>query len=162
MAYLSSTPVSSKHYTITPAAVSRQVQDTLSSLRLSQEKVRQGCILSPFLYFIMWKAMNHPGFGIGWKNDRRLTDLDFADNIALAAEEDHVCQEMTTNLAEHSAKFGLHISQEKTKVIRTNHTSYVRLPANLQRTGTARMFSHFTYLGRVIRTMMLKKRYILV
>jgi len=67
--------------------------------------------------------MNHPGFGIGWKNDRRLTDLDFVDDIALAAEEDHVCQEMTTNLGEDGAKFGLHISPEKTKVIRTSNTS---------------------------------------
>jgi len=35
--------------------------------------VRQGCILSPFMFiividFIMRKAMNHQGFGIGWKN----------------------------------------------------------------------------------------------
>jgi len=38
----------------------------------------------------------------------RMTDLDFADDIALVAE-DHVCvcQEMTTNLALHSAKFSL-------------------------------------------------------
>jgi len=48
------------------------------------------------------KAMNHPGFGIGWKNDRRLTDLDFADDISLAAQEDRVCQEMATNLAVQS------------------------------------------------------------
>jgi len=67
--------------------------------------------------------VNHPGFGIGWKNDRRPTDLDFADDIALAAEEDHICQEMTTNLGEDGAKFGFHSSQEKTEVVRTSHTS---------------------------------------
>jgi len=61
--------------------------------------------------------MDQPGFGIGWKNDKRLTDLDFADDIALVAEQAHVCQQMTTNLAVHSIKFGLHISLEKTKII---------------------------------------------
>jgi len=58
----------------------------------------------------MRKAVDQPGLGIQWKNDNRLTDLDFADDIALVAANDHVCQEMTTNVAEHSAKFGQHIS----------------------------------------------------
>ena len=66
--------------------------------------------------------MDPSRLGIGWKNDKLLTDLDFADDIALVAGDDHVCQEMTTNIAEHSAKFGLHVSQEKTKIIRTNQT----------------------------------------
>ena len=99
--------------------------------------------------------MNHPGFGIGWKNDRTSERqyLDFADDIALAAEEDHVCQEMTTNLAEHRAKFGLHISQEKTKFIRTARVLtvwYVRLLANLHRTGRARLCRPLYISGSVI------------
>ena len=63
----------------------------------------------------MRKTMDQPGFGIGWKNDKRLTDLDFADDIALVAEQAHVCQQITTNM--HSVKFGLHISLQKTKII---------------------------------------------
>jgi len=55
---------------------------------------------------------------------------------------------MTTNLAEHSAKFGLHISQETTKVIKTNHRSdsqpiYIG-QAELECVG------HFRYLVSVI------------
>jgi len=78
--------------------------------------VRQGCILSPFLFtividFIIRKAVDPSRLGIGWKNDKLLTDLDFADDTARVAEDDHVCQEITTNLADHSAKFGLHVSQ---------------------------------------------------
>ena len=87
--------------------------------------------MSPFLFiividFIMRKAIDQPRFGIGWRNNTRLTDLDFADGIALMAEEDHVCLEMTTNLALDSAKFGLKISQEKTKIIRTDQTQNSR------------------------------------
>jgi len=59
--------------------------------------VKQGCILSPFLFiividYIMRKAMDQPELGIGWKDDKWLTDLDFADDIALVAEQAHVCQ----------------------------------------------------------------------
>jgi len=64
---------------------------------------------------IMRKAMDEPRFGIGWRNNTRLTELGFADDIALMAEEDRVCLEMTTNLALHSVKFGLKISQEMPK-----------------------------------------------
>lgn len=46
--------------------------------------VRQGCILSAFLFlltidFAMRKAMNRPKAEIPWKNSTSLTDLDFAD-----------------------------------------------------------------------------------
>ena len=153
MTYLSGTSVSSKHYMIIPAAVSRRVQDTRSSLRLPQELDNDAYYtVSVSAHhshrFHHAEATNHPRFGIGWKNDRRLTDLDFIDDIALAADEDHVCQEMTTNLAEHSAKFGLHISQETTKVIKTNHRSdsqpiYIG-QAELECVG------HFRYLVSVI------------
>jgi len=34
--------------------------------------------------------MDQPRFGIRWKSSMRMTDLDFADDIALVAE-DHVC-----------------------------------------------------------------------
>ena len=40
----------------------------------------------------MRKAMDQPELGIGWKDDKWLTDLDFADDIALVAEQAHVCQ----------------------------------------------------------------------
>ena len=96
----------------------------------------------------MRKAVEQPGLGIGRKNDKWLTDLDFADDLALVAEDDQVCQETTTNLAEHSAKFGLHISQEKTKIIRTDQTP----DSQPMYTGQAELKcgDHFIYLGSVI------------
>jgi len=36
----------------------------------------------------MKKAMNKDSYGIKWQDDRKLTDLDFADNIAMLAETD--------------------------------------------------------------------------
>jgi len=96
----------------------------------------------------MRKAVEQPGLGIGRKNDRRLTDLDFADDLVLVAEDGHVCQGTSTNLAEHSAQFGLHVSQEKTKIIRTNQTSEVQ-PILIEQAELQRV-DHFTYLGSVI------------
>jgi len=66
--------------------------------------VRQGCILLPFLYiivtdFVMRRAVDQPGFGDGWQNEKRLTGLDFADDIALIAENEKVYHKMTTQLA---------------------------------------------------------------
>ena len=52
--------------------------------------VRQGCIISPLLFlltidFVMHQATSDPQHGIPW-NTRRLTDLDFADDLALLGE----------------------------------------------------------------------------
>ena len=109
--------------------------------------------MSPFLFlividYIMRKTMDHPGFGIGCKNDKRLTDFDFADDIAPVAEQAHVCQQMTTNLAVHSIKFGLHISLEKTKII---HASQAARPQPIYLGQTElECVDQFTYLGSVI------------
>ena len=62
--------------------------------------------------------MNKDNCGIKWQEDRRLTDLGFADDIAMLAETDQDCQEMTYSLNEHSSAVGLRISHEKTKILR--------------------------------------------
>ena len=52
--------------------------------------VRQDCIISPILFlltidFVMHQATSDPQHGIPW-NTRSLTDLDFADDLALLGE----------------------------------------------------------------------------
>ena len=65
----------------------------------------------------MCRTRDKPEYGIIWQKQNRLTDLDCADDIAILAEEENVCQEMTTKLEEQSAQVGLNISREKTKVM---------------------------------------------
>ena len=84
--------------------------------------VRQGCILLPFLFiivtdFVMRRTMDKSEYGIVWQKQNRLTDLDFADDIAMVVEKENVCQEMTTKLEEQSAQVGLNISREKMKTM---------------------------------------------
>jgi len=65
----------------------------------------------------MRRTMDKSEYGSVWQKRNRLTDLNFADNIAIVAEEENVYQEMTTKLEEQSAQVGLNISREKTKAM---------------------------------------------
>jgi len=92
--------------------------------------------------------MDKPEYGIVWHKQNRLTDLDFADDIAMMAEEAKVCQEMTTKLEGHSAQVGLNISWEKTKVMQiTQRPSPQPIAVAL---GKLDYVERFTYLGSVI------------
>ena len=60
----------------------------------------------------MRRTMDKSEYGIVWQKRNRLTDLDFADEKVIVAEEENVCQEMTIKLEEQSAQVGLTISRE--------------------------------------------------
>jgi len=116
-ALLTGSLTSSRHCVTTPAAVSRLQVGTQEFFEIVSG-VRQDCILSPFLFiividFVMRRTMDNSKYGIVWQKRNRLTDLDFADDIAIVVEEENVCQEMTTKLEERSAQVGLNISWEK-------------------------------------------------
>jgi len=64
--------------------------------------VRQGCILSPFLFlividFVMRKTTEVLNFGIEWEQ-KKLADLDFADDLALLCHTQQELQDMTNRL----------------------------------------------------------------
>ena len=110
--------------------------------------VRQGCILSPLLFlltidFVMRTAMNDTSFGIKW-NAARLTDLDFADDLALLGDTPESLQAMTDNLASMAAKVGLRINTQKTKVMAVKEGNPITVQVNNQ---TAEEVDSFTYLG---------------
>ena len=73
---------------------------------------------------------------------------DSSDDIAILAEEENVCQEMTTKLEEQSAQVGLNINQEKTKALGiTQHPSSQPIAVAQ---GNIEYVERFTYLGSVI------------
>lgn len=115
--------------------------------------VRQGCVLSPFLFnmaldSIMRKAMGNDSFGIVWQPQSRLTDLDFADDIALIGATKKGLQDMTTSLGNASAKVGLKISATKSKVMRIGYAT-ANAPIQLGQQQIEEV-EKFTYLGSVL------------
>ncbi|KAJ8386311.1 hypothetical protein AAFF_G00175070 [Aldrovandia affinis] len=99
--------------------------------------VRQGCILSPLLFlividFVTRKTLAATNFGIKWGQDR-LTNLDFADDLALISHTHYALQEMTSNFHEHGGKVGLRISHEKTNGHDHHHRARPTSPTTLSR-----------------------------
>ena len=70
--------------------------------------VRQGCILSPFLFlialdFVMRRSIDQEVGGISF-GQWKLADLDFADDIALIASTQQNLADLTTRLANEAGK----------------------------------------------------------
>ncbi|KAI8491212.1 hypothetical protein Bbelb_308450 [Branchiostoma belcheri] len=117
--------------------------------------VRQGCILSPFLFlitidFVLRKTTGDGKEGIRWREESRLADLDFADDLALLSENNQGLQHLTTKLETSSGKVGLRVSSEKTKAMEVgNHTGQPRLNITVNN-SQVEVVDQFTYLGSVI------------
>ena len=113
--------------------------------------VRQGCILSSLLFlliidFVLHQSMNEPLFGIPWSM-HNLTDLDFADDIAMLSTSLQKLQEMTTKLQDVAANVGLRISCEKTKVMHALQSNHQTITVD---NTPLEQVQHFQYLGSYI------------
>jgi hypothetical protein len=114
--------------------------------------VRQGCLLSPFLFllvidWIMKTCTKDNNRGIKWATDKLLEDLDFADDLALLSETRQQMQEKTTELAATSNTIGLKIHEGKTKIMKVNAPDSTAISLNGEEIEEV---DAFTYLGSVI------------
>lgn len=114
--------------------------------------VRQGCVMSGFLFIIavdwvMKNTTNGKRTGIRWKFINQLEDLDYADDIALLSSKHQHMQEKTERLCTHAESIGLRINTNKTKVLRINNkeTNPITIKGrNVEDVDT------FTYLGAIV------------
>jgi hypothetical protein len=111
--------------------------------------VKQGCILSPFLFivamdWIMKKSTDRKRRGIRRTTTTTLEGLDFADDIALLSHRHQDMQEKTCVMATTAANLGLNVSTKKTKSMRMN----ARVKDNIELIGNEiEEVNDFTYFG---------------
>ena len=87
--------------------------------------VRQGCLLSPFLFllaidWLMKTSTEEKRNGIQWTLMEQLDELDFADDLALLSHTQQQMQDKTDTLVQCSSCIGLNIHRGKSKILRVN------------------------------------------
>lgn len=125
-----------------------QLSDTISVV----SGVRQGCLLSPFLFIvtldnIMCKATRNRPRGIQWGPFHRLEDIDYADDICLLSHT-HADMAMKLGALQEEARIaGLRINVPKTKDIRIRARNQTAFEINGTKIETV---NEFCYLGSII------------
>ena len=115
--------------------------------------VRQGCLLSPFIFllamdWIMHETTVNKRNGIQWSISSQIDDLDFADDLALLSHTYNQMLEKTSVLNTTAQQLGLNIHRRKTKVSRMNTANTNPIPL---RGEPIEDVDSLTYLGSIVR-----------
>jgi hypothetical protein len=117
-----------------------------------QTGVRQGCLLSPFLFllaidWIMRKSTSEKRNGIQWTLFKQLDDLDFADDLALLSHTYQQMQEKTNLVSSTAMDIGLNVNINKSKILKINSSSMNAVTLNGSQLEEVQSF---TYLGSIV------------
>ena len=110
--------------------------------------VLQGATLAPYLFAIVGRE--NLGFQIANRRSRRhppvtITDLDFADDIALISEEIAEAQEMLKNVEVETLRIGLYLNEKKTEIMAFEHDPDMEIKTLNGK--TLKLVVNFKYLG---------------
>ena len=122
--------------------------------------VLQGDTLAPYLFaivvdYLMRKAISgmeeELGFTLRPRRSRRVppitvTDLDFADDIALLCNEIHQAQELLKRVETEAARVGLHVNAKKTEHMSFNQDQPQNMVHALNE-ALIKLVDNFKYLG---------------
>ena len=128
-----------------------RIQGALSPYAEIKRGVRQGCVLSPYLFnlyteFIFRKTDHLPGIKVGGRN---VNNFRYADDTVLLAEDENALQALTTAVKNNSGKMGLDMNANKTKamVVTRKGGTFVNIDIDGKNIETV---SRFKYLGQQI------------
>src|SRR6267154_231547 len=114
--------------------------------------VRQGCVISPFLFnlyseFMIKEAMENVE-GIKF-NEVNITDLRYADDAVLVADKRKKMKNMINRLNKTCKEYGMKINVKKTKVMKMNKTENLKgMQRSIVLDGVpVDKVKHFKYLG---------------
>jgi len=132
------------------AAVS--IDGNLSDWIPVKRGVRQGCVLSPDLFSIyaeniMRKLIQTENFKV---NGTSITNIRYADDTVLLADNTHDLQELITSLQQESEKRGLFINKKKTKIMVMSKKSEVPKSKIFLNGEILEQTDHFDYLGSIV------------
>lgn len=127
-----------------------RIRKELSSEFAIKSGVRQGDVLSPLLFNVVVDAIMRSVFngrlGVQFDAEQYLTDLAFADDSAIFANDDAEATDILFQVARTALTYGLRINAEKTKVLTTDGSV-----ANVHLEGVQiEQFGEFKYLGSLI------------
>ena len=116
--------------------------------------VKQGCILSPFLFilgidWVLRQVTSGVRKGIRWTLTSVLEDLDYANDIVLLAHPHQDVQDKTNPLATTAGNIGLKININKTRHLRMSSRNNESILVNGEVVDEV---DHFTYLGSKLST----------
>ena len=155
-----------RHYGI-PAKLIRLMQEMYTGMKCQvrhdgqltekfciETGVRQGCLLSPFLFIVaidwlMKESTKNKRNGIQWTLTKQLDDLDFADDLALLSHTHSQMQDKTNILNCHAKQIGLRIHTGKTKIMKINPRNNTSIELENQEIEEV---DKFTYLGSNVDT----------
>jgi hypothetical protein len=127
-----------------------KVAGTLSEWFRVKKGVRQGCVLSPYLFNILAEMVMREtleGFNGGIQiGGRRVTNLRYADDIILLASSVAELQELVNRLDRVSKIYSLLINIDKTKTMASDGISCTISIQGIQ----LEQVDTFPYLGSVI------------
>ena len=128
-----------------------RIEDQLSEYTKIQRGVRQGCVLSPYLFniyteLIFRESQHLEGVRINGKN---LNNLRYADDTVLLADNKENLQIITNNVKTNSQKSGLDMNVKKTKtmVISSDKNSKANVIVD---NVELEQVKEFKYLGQTI------------
>ncbi|XP_048775551.2 uncharacterized protein LOC125680151 [Ostrea edulis] len=113
--------------------------------------VKQGCILSPTLFWVVIDWVTRQAFdskrGIQWTIVNNLEDLDFADDLTLLSHRIKDMRDKTRKLYEKGRKIGLKVNIKKTNIMKV----MTRKGGTISVEGEdIEEVDQFTYLGSIV------------